>query len=242
MDIQARYQGIEERIQAACRRAGRDPDKVRLIAVSKKKPLADIMEAWGGGASDFGENYVQELDEKIGEWEREMPGKDIRWHMIGHLQKNKVKYLIGRVAMIHSVDTLGLAEKIEAESAKKDTRTDLLLEVNVAGEESKWGFTPETVVAAGRAIRDYAHVRLLGLMTSAPYTLEPEENRMYFRQLRELGMEMKALGLLAEGDGLPDLPVLSMGMSGDYEVAIEEGATMVRVGTAIFGDRTAPGK
>lgn len=230
---------VRGRIRAACERAGRKPEEVTLVAVSKKKPFADILEAYASGAADFGENYVQELMEK--EELNNARGGAVRWHMIGHLQRNKVKYLIGRTALIHSVDSAALAAEIEKESAKRETVTRILLEVNIAGEESKWGFRPEETLQAAREISVLPHVRVLGLMTSAPATEDPEQNRGYFRGLSELAREMAAAKLTAE-DPAFRCPVLSMGMTGDFEVAVEEGATMVRVGTAIFGERAYPEK
>mgnify|MGYP002624524972 CR=1 FL=1 len=236
-DIASNLSQVQERISEACARARRNPNEVTLIAVSKTKPYEAIEVAWAAGVRDFGENYVQELTQKIQRWNSQESDRPIRWHMIGHLQKNKVKYLIGNVALIHSVDSLSLAEQIEKESAKKATKTNILLEVNVAGEKSKWGFNPTEVPDAAYAIAQLPHIRLLGLMTSAPYTLQPESNRLWFRLLFDLGQQLKAEDLLSQDKGLPKLPILSMGMSGDFEVAVEEGATMVRVGTSIFGER-----
>ena len=228
---------VRGRIRAACERAGRKAEDVTLIAVSKKKPFADILEAGAAGVTQFGENYVQELMQKIEEAGNSREAGQFRWHMIGHLQKNKVKYLIGQVALIHSVDTVSLAEQIEKEAAKADQTVRILLEVNIAGEESKWGFTPEEVVPAARSISALPHIRTLGLMTSAPETEDPETNRKYFRNLNALAKELAAEGLISVSDPEFRGPVLSMGMTGDYEVAVEEGATMIRVGTAIFGKR-----
>ena len=218
---------VKENIGAACKRSGRNPEDVVLINVSKTKPLEMLKEAYAAGSRDFGENKVQELCDKI----PEMP-EDIRWHMIGHLQTNKIKYIIGRTALIHSVDTLHLAEAIEKEAAKKEIVADILVEVNIAGEDSKFGTSDiEENKALIRSVSGLSHLRLCGLMTIAPYTEDPETNRPYFKALRELiyNDDMR--------DFFPDRPVLSMGMSGDYEVAVEEGATHVRVGTGIFGER-----
>ena len=227
---------VRSRIKAACERAGRSPEEVTLIAVSKTKPFSDILDAWSSGAADFGENYVQELMQKIELNAGPDGAKAIRWHMIGHLQKNKVKYLVGHTALIHSVDSVPLAEQIEKEAAKRDQAVRILLEVNAAGEESKWGFAPEDTPQAAGEIAALPHVRVLGLMTSAPITDNPETNRAHFRRLNALAQELAEKGLLAE-DPEFRCPVLSMGMTGDFEVAVEEGATMVRVGTAIFGKR-----
>ena len=232
-------QRVRDRIQAACERSGRRPEDVTLIAVSKMKPFSDIIDACESGVTDFGENYVQELMQKI-EQNRRHDEKPIQWHMIGHLQKNKVKYLIGHTALIHSVDSVSLAEQIEKEAAKRNQVTRILLEVNIAGEESKWGFDPDSVLQAAQEISRLSHVRVPGLMTSAPFTEDPESNRAFFRGLNALAHELAAKKLLSVTE--PDFrcPVLSMGMTGDFEVAVEEGATMVRVGTAIFGKRNYP--
>ena len=227
---------VRRRIRAACDRSERNPEDVILIAVSKLKPFSDILEACASGAAHFGENYVQELMQKIELNAGPDGAKAIRWHMIGHLQKNKVKYLVGHTALIHSVDSVPLAEQIEKEAAKRDQAVRILLEVNAAGEESKWGSAPEDTPQAAGEIAALPHVRVLGLMTSAPITEDPETNRGHFRRLNALARELAEKGLLAE-DPEFRCPVLSMGMTGDFEVAVEEGATMVRVGTAIFGKR-----
>ncbi|WP_031550518.1 YggS family pyridoxal phosphate-dependent enzyme [Oribacterium sp. FC2011] len=237
ISIESNLKSVEEKIKAACGRAGRNPSEVTLVAVSKTKPFSDILEARNAGAKEFGENYVQEMMDKIEDAENITDMSNVRWHMIGHLQKNKVKYLIGNTALIHSVDSIALAEQIEKEAAKKDVVMRILLEVNVAEEASKWGFNTETVKDAAREILAFPHVKVLGLMTSAPYTENPETNRMFFRDLNTLAHELYEDKLIADQDNDFKLPVLSMGMTGDYEVAVEEGATMVRVGTAIFGNR-----
>jgi len=228
---------VRSRIQAACEKSGRCPEDVTLIAVSKTKPFSDVMAAWEAGVTQFGENYVQELMQKVEAFENSGRSGPIQWHMIGHLQKNKVKYLIGHTTLIHSVDSVSLAEQIEKEAAKRDQAARILLEVNVAQEESKWGFDLTTVFDAAREISAFQHVRVLGLMTSAPYTEDPETNRLFFRQLNVCAKELAEKNLLSLNEPDFHVPVLSMGMSGDYEVAVEEGATMVRVGTLIFGKR-----
>lgn len=232
---------VQARIRSACERAGRSPEEVTLIAVSKLKPFSDIAEARAEGVADFGENYVQELMRKISLNDGPEGAGPIRWHMIGHLQKNKVKYLIGHTALIHSVDSVSLAQQIEKEAARHGQAVRILLEVNVAREESKWGFDPDQVPEAAQAISSFPHVRVLGLMTSAPITEDPESNRIHFRNLSLLARELKDKNLLAPEDPDFRIPVLSMGMTGDFEVAVEEGATMVRVGTAIFGKRDYQG-
>lgn len=218
---------VEKNIQAACDRAGRSREEVRLIAVSKTKPVSDIEEVLTTGILDYGENKVQELSDKY-----DVLPKNIRWHMIGHLQRNKVKYLIGKTVLIHSVDSLRLAEQIEHEAAKADTIVNVLIEVNVAGEESKFGTTCNEAIELVRAVAALKHVKIKGLMTIAPFTDNPEDNRIYFKKLKQLSVDIKSKNI----DNV-DMDELSMGMTGDYEVAIEEGATMVRVGTGIFGER-----
>lgn len=218
---------VEKNIQAACDRAGRSREEVRLIAVSKTKPVSDIEEVLTTGILDYGENKVQELSDKY-----DVLPKNIRWHMIGHLQRNKVKYLIGKTVLIHSVDSLKLAEQIEHEAAKADTIMNVLIEVNVAGEESKFGTTCNEAIELVRAVAALKHVKIKGLMTIAPFTDNPEDNRIYFKKLKQLSVDIKSKNI----DNV-DMDELSMGMTGDYEVAIEEGATMVRVGTGIFGER-----
>ena len=227
MSISENLHEINDRILQACERAGRSLDEVTLIAVSKTKPLSALSEAYEEGARDFGENKVQEICEKY----PEMP-KDARFHMIGHLQTNKVTQVIDKVVLIHSVDSVHLAEKIEKEAAKRQITADVLLEVNVAREESKFGLLLEEVVPALEMIREFPHIRVKGLMTIAPNVEVPEENRKYFRKLYQLYVDIKSKNI---DNGT--MSVLSMGMTGDFEVAIEEGATMIRVGTGIFGSR-----
>lgn len=218
---------VEENIIKSCEKVGRDPKEVTLIAVSKTKPYTAIEEALPSGVLDYGENKVQELTEKY-----EILPKDIRWHMIGHLQRNKVKYLVGKVELIHSVDSLRLANQIETEFAKKNEIANILIEVNMANEESKFGITSETTEQLVREIIKLEHVRIKGLMTIAPYTDNPETNREYFRNMKKLSVDITEKNI----DNV-SMNVLSMGMTGDYQVAIEEGATMIRVGTGIFGER-----
>lgn len=217
----------EEKIREACRRAGRDSQEVSLIAVSKTKPVGMLREAYEAGVRDFGENKVQELMEKI-----PVLPEDIRWHMIGHLQRNKVKYIVGKVWMIHSVDSLELAKEISKEAVKQQVTVRILLEVNVAEEESKFGVTVQEVCALAEEVSKLPGIRVEGLMTIAPYTEKPEENRIYFKQLKQLSVDIYDKNI----DNV-SMNVLSMGMTGDYSVAVEEGATYVRVGTGIFGER-----
>ncbi len=227
MSIAQNLEEVEKRIQAACDRAGRDRSEVTLIAVSKTKPVSDIRQAMDCGITVFGENKVQEINDKTEEIK-----EPLDWHMIGHLQTNKVKYLPGKVCMIHSVDRMSLAEEIEKQAAKHGIVMDVLCEVNMAGEDTKFGLTPEEAPDFVRSIAGFDHIRVRGLMTIAPYTEDPESNRQYFSALRKILEELQS-------ENIPNtqLDTLSMGMTGDYEVAIEEGATFVRVGTGIFGER-----
>ena len=227
MMVAQQFHEIEKRVLDACARSGRRPEDVTLIAVSKTKPVELLWQAYEAGARDFGENKVQEILEK----EPRLPG-DIRWHMIGHLQTNKVRQIVGRTCLIHSVDSVKLALEIQKESAKKDLITDVLLEVNVAEEESKFGFRLEETEEALRQISRLSNVRVCGLMTIAPFVSNAEENRQVFRKLNKFYVDMKSKNI----DNV-NMNVLSMGMTGDFEVAVEEGATMVRVGSGIFGAR-----
>lgn len=225
--VSEQYLWVRDRIAAACVRSGRDASDVTLVAVSKTKPAEMVKEAYDAGARDFGENKVQEILEKA-----PVLPPDIRWHMIGHLQTNKVRQVVGKTCLIHSVDSVRLAREIEKESAKRDLVTPVLLEVNVAREESKFGFFTEEVDAAVTEIAAFPHVHVTGLMTIAPYVEEPEENRHIFRKLYQLFIDIKRKNV-----DNTTMSVLSMGMTGDFEVAVEEGATIVRVGTGIFGER-----
>lgn len=218
---------VEENIRKACQKAGRDPGEVTLIAVSKTKPVEAIREAMDYGIRDFGENKVQELTDKI----TKIPEK-LNWHLIGHLQRNKVKYIIDSACLIHSVDSMRLAIQIEEEAKKKGIIANILIEVNIAKEESKYGIAKEEVQDLLREIKKLKHVCVKGLMTIAPYVENAEENRKYFSEMYKLFIDMRR----ENADNI-SMEVLSMGMTGDYQVAIEEGATMVRVGTGIFGER-----
>lgn len=220
-------QNVEERIQAACARANRDRNEVTLIAVSKTKPVSMLEEVYAEGIRCFGENKVQELTEK----HDKLPS-DVKWHMIGHLQRNKVKYIVDKVDLIHSVDSVRLAETIEQEAVKKDVIVPVLVEVNVAEEDSKFGLKVNEVLSIIEEISKFPHIRIKGLMTIAPYVENPEENRPVFARLRKLSVDIAEKNI----DNV-SVEILSMGMTNDYEIAIEEGATMVRVGTGIFGER-----
>lgn len=227
MSVCENYRVVEEKVENACKRAGRNREEVTLIAVSKTKPVSMIEELLPLGVRDFGENKVQELTTK----EEELP-KDIHWHMIGHLQRNKVKYVVDKACMIHSVDSLRLAQEISKEAVKHDLVMPVLVEVNVAGEESKFGVSVEEAPSLVEEISKLPGIHVNGLMTIAPYVEDPEENRSVFRNLRKLSVDIGEKNF----DNVT-MNVLSMGMTGDYEVAIEEGATHVRVGTGIFGER-----
>lgn len=225
--IKENLASVEAGIQEACARSGRSRQDVTLIAVSKTNPAASIREAYDLGVRDFGENRVKELLGK----EPQLP-EDIRWHLIGHLQTNKVKSVIDRTVLIHSIDSLKLSDTIDFEARKKGITVNGLLEVNVAEEESKFGFLPEELFPLLDRLRQYRNLRICGLMTVAPIVSDPEENRDIFRRLCQLSIDIKSKNI----DNV-SMSVLSMGMTGDYAVAIEEGATMVRVGTGIFGKR-----
>ena len=218
---------VEKRIQAACDRSGRKREEVLLVAVSKTKQVEMIEEIMAAGIVEFGENKPQELRDKY-----EVLPKNLHFHMIGHLQTNKIKYVIDRAVLIHSIDSIRLAEAVNAEAKKHDRIMPVLVEVNVAQEESKSGFLVEETEEAIREIAKLSNIRVEGLMTIAPFVENAEENRQYFVKLRKLSVDIAAKNI----DNVT-MPHLSMGMTGDYEVAIEEGATMVRVGTGIFGER-----
>ena len=225
--IKENIEQVQEKIRMACQRAGRMEQEVTLIAVSKTKPLSIIEEAYHAGMREFGENKPQEMRDKA-----KLLKEPVHWHMIGTLQSNKIKYVTGTACMIHSVDSLNLAYAIEKEAAKKELIMDILLEVNVAEEETKHGFSVEELLPAVRELSVLPHLNLRGLMTVAPYTENAEENRIYFKKMKELLVDINAKNI----DNVC-MDTLSMGMSSDYEVAIEEGATMVRIGTGIFGER-----
>ena len=218
---------VEKNIEQACKNAGRSRDEVTLIAVSKTKPVEMLQEIFDENIRDFGENKVQELCSKM----EQLP-LDIRWHMIGHLQRNKVKYIVGKVELIHSVDTYRLAEEINIQAKKQNVIVPILVEVNIAHEESKFGISAEDAILLVEEISKLENIRIKGLMTIAPYVENPEDNRLYFRKIKQLSVDITNKNI----DNV-SMEILSMGMTGDYMVAIEEGATMVRVGTGIFGER-----
>jgi hypothetical protein len=226
--LKENYELVKENIKTSCEKAGRDVSEVTLISVSKTKPLSDIEELLQTtDALDFGENKVQELVDKY-----ENISRPVNWHMIGHLQTNKVKYIVDKACLIHSVDSLNLAKTIEKEAAKRNVIANILIEVNVAGEETKFGISCDEVLPLIMDIKDMEHIRVKGLMTIAPFVDNPEENRVHFRKLRDLSLDIQSKSI----DNI-DMSVLSMGMTNDYQIAVEEGATIVRVGTGIFGAR-----
>ena len=219
---------VRKNIELACERAGRNPEEVTLIAVSKTKPLSDIEEVIATtDTRDFGENKVHEMVDKY-----EKVSTPVNWHLIGHLQTNKVKYIVDKACLIHSVDSFNLAKTIEKEAVKRNVTANILIEVNVAEEETKFGVRCEEVLPLIEQIKDLPHVKVKGLMTIAPFVENPEDNRVYFRTLRDLSLDIASKNI----DNI-DMSVLSMGMTNDYVVAVEEGATLVRVGTGIFGAR-----
>ena len=223
---------VEDNISKACARAGRDRSEVTLIAVSKTKPVEMLREIYDEGVRTFGENKVQEMCDKY----EQLPG-DIEWHMIGHLQRNKVKQVIDKAALIHSVDSYRLAQEISVQAQKKNICMPILIEVNIAQEESKFGISADDTIQLVEEIAALPNLEIKGLMTIAPFVTDPEENRPYFQQIKQLSVDIKNKNI----DNVC-MDVLSMGMTGDYEVAIEEGATMVRVGTGIFGTRNYTNK
>lgn len=218
---------VEANIEKSCLKAGRKREDVTLIAVSKTKPVELVMDAYEAGIREFGENKVQELVEKY----EKMP-KDIHWHLIGHLQTNKVKYIIDKAYLIHGVDSYRLACEISKEAVKHNLIANILVQVNVAEEETKFGASSSEAMNLVDEISGLPGVKIHGLMTIAPYVENPEENRQYFVRLKQLSVDItnKTVNNVS-------MSQLSMGMTGDYEVAIEEGATYVRIGTGIFGER-----
>lgn len=231
--IQDNYRAVREKINEACKRVGRKPEEVTLIAVSKTKPLSDIEKLIKIDVIEFGENKPQELRDKFDE-----VSTPVRFHQIGHLQTNKVKYIINKAVLIHSVDSIKLASVIEKEAEKRNLHVNVLIEVNYAGEDTKFGVSKEEVLPLVKEIAEkYRHINIRGLMTIAPFVDDPEENRPIFKGMHELLLDIKSQNI----DNV-DMSILSMGMTNDYVVAVEEGATMVRVGTAIFGERQYKGE
>ncbi|WP_405082468.1 YggS family pyridoxal phosphate-dependent enzyme [Paenibacillus chitinolyticus] len=225
MNLQARIEDVHHRIEAACRRSGRNPEDINVIAVTKYVSLEATREALDHGLTQVGENRWQDAKEK---WEALGDRGD--WHFIGHLQTNKVKDIIGKFAYIHSLDRASLAKELEKEAAKRDLSVKCFIQVNVSGEESKYGLPPQELESFAKDLKQYPHLQIVGLMTMAPLEAEAEATRPVFRKLRELRDTLNAERILPE-----PLRHLSMGMSGDFEVAIEEGATWVRLGTVLVG-------
>ncbi len=230
MGIQENIDKIKSNVERAALSVGRDPEEVTLIAVSKTKPVSMIEEAYACGCRDFGENKVQELCDKY-----EALPKDIRWHLIGHLQRNKVKYVVDKAYLIHSVDSLRLAEEIQKEAQKKGIDVNILIEVNVAAEESKFGVSVEEVENLVREAAKLPNVHIKGLMTIAPIVENPEDNSVYFTYLKQLSVDIMEKNI----DNV-SMDILSMGMTGDYVQSVKDGATYIRVGTGIFGEREYP--
>ena len=225
--LKENLQSVEENIKKACEKAGRKREDVTLIAVSKTKPVEMLQEIYDQNIRNFGENKVQEMCDKM-----EVLPKDIKWHMIGHLQTNKIKYIIGKTELIHSVDSLHLAQEISKQAVKHDVQTDILIEINIANEQTKFGIDAGDTIQLVREIAALPNIHIKGLMTIAPFVENPEDNRLYFRRIHQLSVDITNKNI----DNV-NMDILSMGMTGDYMVAIEEGATMVRVGTGIFGER-----
>jgi pyridoxal phosphate enzyme (YggS family) len=227
MTISGNLSQINQRIRAAAEKAGRDPASVRLVAVSKTRPTADIIAAFQAGQTVFGENYIQELVQKLAEVQ-----EPVQWHVIGHLQSNKVKYIAGRVALIHSVDRISLATEIDRQWGKLGKICDVLIQVNISGEATKSGTTEAGAIQLVRECAQLPNIRVRGLMTMPPFFDDPAAARPYFAELRRLSEAVSAQQIASV-----EMVELSMGMSGDFEAAVQEGATLVRIGTAIFGER-----
>ncbi|AOY77389.1 YggS family pyridoxal phosphate-dependent enzyme [Clostridium formicaceticum] len=227
LDVEKNLSTIRDRISDAAIKVGRNPQEVQLIAVTKTVEPEVIEGAIHYGVTDIGENKVQEIIRKY-----EIIGNKVRYHMIGHLQKNKVKYIIDKVEMIHSLDSYDLAKEIDKRAKKIQKTMKCLLQINVSGEESKYGISPLEVKSLLKEVSELNNMRIMGLMTMAPYTDNPEEVRKYFKDLKQLSLEIDKLGF----ENI-HMNYLSMGMSNDFEVAIEEGANLVRIGSSIFGER-----
>jgi PLP dependent protein len=227
MTISGNLARINERIRAAAEKAGRDPASVHLVAVSKTRPAADIIAAFQAGQTVFGENYIQELVPKLAEVR-----EAVQWHFIGHLQSNKVKYIAGQVTLIHSVDRISLATEIDRQWGKLGKVCDVLIQVNISGEATKSGTTEEGAIQLVRECALLPNIKVKGLMTMPPFFDDPDAARPYFAELRRLSKVVSAQQIAGV-----EMAELSMGMSGDFEAAVQEGATLVRIGTAIFGER-----
>jgi pyridoxal phosphate enzyme (YggS family) len=228
LDIKENIDIILDRAEKSCAKSGRSFDDITVIAVSKTVDAEKAREAVEGGLDNLGENRVQELTEKY----EKLKDFDIKWHMIGHLQKNKVKYIIGKAELIHSVESLDLAEEIDKRAKKLDLTARVLLELNIGEEESKFGIRAENSAEFARAMEKFENIKVMGLMTVAPFSDNPEDVRWVFRKMKELFNEISDMRLKNF-----EMRFLSMGMTNDFEIAIEEGSTMIRIGTAIFGAR-----
>lgn len=228
MDLQSNIENINHRINEAAERAGRDPDEIKLVAVSKRVEAERVKQALDLGINTFGENYAQEFRDKSKLLSEQLDNK-ISWHFIGQLQKNKVKYIVGKVELVHSLDSLSVAKEINKRAESLEINVAVLIEVDTSGEESKGGVSPVNLPHFLTELDKFSSIKVCGLMTMPPYFNNVEMARPYFVKLRELRDEF--------AHSFPNLKELSMGMSGDFEVAIEEGATIVRVGSAIFGER-----
>ena len=229
MSLEKNYTEVKARVKEICERAGRNPDDVKIIAVSKTFPISNIMELNQDGQYDFGENRIRELRDKYYNISFQYEGK-INWHMIGHLQSRKVKDIVAFIHLIHSVDSFELALEIDTKAKQINKIIDILIQVNTSNESQKQGLVPADTLNVCKQIRELKNVRIKGLMTMAKLTEDTEEIRSSFRSLKKMFDEMKS--------DFSDMEHLSMGMSHDYEIAIEEGATMLRIGSAIFGNRT----
>lgn len=228
MSIKENIDDIVKRIEVTCKKAGRNPNDITLIAVSKTVESPKVREALEAGIDNLGENRVQELIKKY----EDLKDTDIKWHMIGHLQKNKVKYIIDKTVLIHSVDSLSLAEEIDKRAKNKGLVANVLIELNIGEEESKFGIKEENVYDFIKSLENFENIRVLGLMTVAPFCENPEDVRWVFKKMKDIYDKISTMNLKNA-----EMKYLSMGMTNDFEVAIEEGSNMIRIGTAIFGAR-----
>lgn len=228
MDLESNLNSVRKRIENAAAKTGRDSSEIKLVAVTKKVEPERVIKSINLGINTFGENYAQEFRDKFKVLEKEVD-QEIKWHFIGQLQKNKIKYVMGKVELIHSLDSLSVAEEINKRAENMGITVPVLIEVDTGGEESKGGINPSKLEEFLKELRCLSSIDVQGLMTMPPYFDDPETARPYFYRLRELRDSLLA--------SFPKLNELSMGMSGDFEVAIEEGATIIRVGSAIFGER-----
>ena len=228
MSIKENIDGVLERVAAAARRSGRSPEDVKVIAVSKTVDAQRAREAVEGGLINLGENRVQELVSKY----EQLSDIDVKWHLIGHLQRNKVKYIIDKVFLIHSLESLDLAKEINKRALQHNMTANVLIELNIGQEESKFGLDEDSVYDFVKSMEQFANIKVLGLMTVAPFSENPENVRCVFRKMKEIFDKISEMKLTNT-----EMKYLSMGMTNDFEIAIEEGANMVRIGTAIFGKR-----